>query len=215
MNTSSNIQITATAVEFKNGNNGYRVDVNGMEGKIKVQMHFKEPLKAMRYMFVLSKRLKLQINSIDLAAVQLDYQRSKELATQAQQMEQDAVQEVQSAIEEESAEATEEPSPLGVEAKEESPMIKQFQEMKSKHPEALLLFRCGDFYETYHDDAADAAKILGITLTVRTSDKTRMAGFPHHALDTYLPKLIRAGKRVAICDQLEVGKKTKTKLVAK
>lgn len=95
-----------------------------------------------------------------------------------------------------------------------TPMMKQFFDLKAKHPEALLLFRCGDFYETYHDDAVDASKILGITLTKRNNgasgEATAMAGFPHHALDTYLPKLIRAGRRVAICDQLEDPKKTKT-----
>lgn len=95
-----------------------------------------------------------------------------------------------------------------------TPMMKQFFDLKAKHPEALLLFRCGDFYETYHDDAIDASKILGITLTKRNNgasgEATAMAGFPHHALDTYLPKLIRAGRRVAICDQLEDPKKTKT-----
>lgn len=87
--------------------------------------------------------------------------------------------------------------------------MRQYYDLKSKHPDAVLLFRCGDFYETYEEDAAECAKILGITLTKSNSNKTRMAGFPHHALDTYLPKLIRAGKRVAICDQLEDPKLTK------
>ena len=94
-----------------------------------------------------------------------------------------------------------------------TPMMKQFYDLKSKHPDALLLFRCGDFYETYCDDAIEASGILGITLTHRSNGSCNgdaMAGFPHHALDTYLPKLIRAGKRVAICDQLEDPKKTKT-----
>ncbi len=97
-----------------------------------------------------------------------------------------------------------------------TPMMKQFYDLKAKHPEALLLFRCGDFYETYADDAVIAAEILGITLTHRNNGKsgmaqsTAMAGFPYHALDTYLPKLVRAGKRVAICDQLEDPKLTKT-----
>ncbi len=93
-----------------------------------------------------------------------------------------------------------------------TPMMKQFNEMKSKHPDAVLLFRVGDFYETYGADAVTAAEILGITLTRRSSvagGTTEMAGFPHHALDTYLPKLVRAGKRVAICDQLEDPKLTK------
>ena len=94
-----------------------------------------------------------------------------------------------------------------------TPMMKQFFDLKAKHPDALLLFRCGDFYETYCDDAVIAAQILGITLTKRNNGAgvkgDEMAGFPHHALDTYLPKLIRAGKRVAICDQLEDPKLTK------
>lgn len=95
-----------------------------------------------------------------------------------------------------------------------TPMMKQFYSFKAQHPDALLLFRCGDFYETYSEDAIIAAKILGITLTKRNNggsgDVTEMAGFPYHALDTYLPKLVRAGKRVAICDQLEDPKLTKT-----
>ncbi len=97
-----------------------------------------------------------------------------------------------------------------------TPMMKQFYDLKAKHPDALLLFRCGDFYETYSSDAVEASQILGITLTRRNNagskqqSSTEMAGFPYHALDTYLPKLVRAGKRVAICDQLEDPKLTKT-----
>ena len=93
-----------------------------------------------------------------------------------------------------------------------TPMMQQFFDLKKKHPDAVLLFRCGDFYETYCDDAIEASRILGITLTKRNNGYSKgdeMAGFPHHALDTYLPKLIRAGKRVAICDQLEDPKLTK------
>ena len=94
-----------------------------------------------------------------------------------------------------------------------TPMMKQFLDLKAKHPDAVMLFRCGDFYETYSTDAVVAAEILGITLTKRANGKGKtveMAGFPHHALDTYLPKLVRAGKRVAICAQLEDPKMTKT-----
>ncbi len=94
-----------------------------------------------------------------------------------------------------------------------TPMMQQFFSLKAKHPDAIMLFRCGDFYETYCEDAVTAASILGITLTKRNNGAgvkgDEMAGFPHHALDTYLPKLIRAGKRVAICDQLEDPKLTK------
>ena len=93
-----------------------------------------------------------------------------------------------------------------------TPMMKQFLDLKAKHPDAVMLFRCGDFYETYSTDAIVASEILGITLTKRANGKEKtieMAGFPYHALDTYLPKLIRAGKRVAICDQLEDPKLAK------
>ncbi|MBO5251067.1 MAG: DNA mismatch repair protein MutS [Bacteroidaceae bacterium] len=93
-----------------------------------------------------------------------------------------------------------------------TPMMKQFFELKAKHPDAIMLFRCGDFYETYSEDAIVASEILGITLTKRANGQAKhveMAGFPFHALDTYLPKLVRAGKRVAICDQLEDPKLTK------
>lgn len=95
----------------------------------------------------------------------------------------------------------------------ETPMMKQYFAIKEKHPDAILLFRVGDFYETFSDDAIAASEILGITLTRRangTAQFVELAGFPHHALDTYLPKLVRAGKRVAICDQLEDPKLTKT-----
>ena len=94
----------------------------------------------------------------------------------------------------------------------ETPLMKQYLEIKKKHPDAILLFRVGDFYETFSDDAITASEILGITLTRRANGAAQyveLAGFPHHALDTYLPKLVRAGKRVAICDQLEDPKLTK------
>lgn len=197
----TNVQITAVKKEFKNGQNGYEVKVEGMDGKLDCKMNFHEPLKAMRYMFLLSKRLELQIDSIQLAALSLAYQRAKEA-------EQKAVEDANAALAEVGeAEEQSEPAP---EAKSEDPapvqpstLLTQFDELKAKHPEAVLLFRCGDFYESYREDAEVLAQVLGITLTKRSSDKLAMAGFPYHALDTYLPKLIRAGKRVAICDQIE------------
>lgn len=94
-----------------------------------------------------------------------------------------------------------------------TPMMKQYYDLKAKHPDALMLFRCGDFYESYAEDAIEAARILGITLTHRSNKNaqpgTEMAGFPYHSLESYLPKLVRAGRRVAICDQLEDPKTTK------
>ena len=95
----------------------------------------------------------------------------------------------------------------------EKPLLQQYKEMKKKHPDAILIFRVGDFYEMFGDDAKEASEILGITLTTRANGRNsriELSGFPHHALDTYLPKLVRAGKRVAICEQLEQPKKEKT-----
>ena len=94
----------------------------------------------------------------------------------------------------------------------ETPLMKQYNEIKAKHPQALLLFRIGDFYETFGEDAIKASKILGIVLTKRRNGDSHieLAGFPHHSINTYLPKLIRAGQRVAICDQLEDPKLTKS-----
>ncbi len=98
-------------------------------------------------------------------------------------------------------------------AETETPLMKQYNTIKARYPDALLLFRVGDFYETFGSDAVKAANILGIVLTKRANGYAsfiELAGFPHHSLDTYLPKLVRAGQRVAICDQLEDPKLTKT-----
>src|SRR5690606_7961145 len=95
----------------------------------------------------------------------------------------------------------------------ETPLMKQYNQIKAKHPDALLLFRVGDFYETFGDDAVKASKVLGIVLTKRKNGAAAfidLAGFPYHSLENYLPKLVRAGYRVAICDQLEDPKLTKT-----
>lgn len=98
----------------------------------------------------------------------------------------------------------------------ETPLMKQYQEMKAKHPNAVVMFRIGDFYEMYGEDAIAASEILGITLTRRANGKDNfisLAGFPHHALDTYLPRLVRAGRQVAICEQLEGGKQKEVETV--
>ena len=97
-------------------------------------------------------------------------------------------------------------------SKKVTPLMQQYNSIKTKHPDALLLFRVGDFYETFGEDAIKAAQILDIVLTQRNNggDQTPLAGFPHHSLNTYLPKLVKAGQRVAICDQLEDPKQTKT-----
>ena len=194
----TNVQITAVKKEFKSGQNGYEVKVEGMDGKLDCKMNFHEPLKAMRYMFLLSKRLELQIDTVQLAALSIAYQRAKEAENKA-------VEEAAQAVKElgEGDEPAQSPEISEGLAPAISPLLQQFDELKAKHPEALLLFRCGDFYESYREDAVALSEVLGITLTKRSSDNINMAGFPYHALDTYLPKLIRAGKRVAICDQIE------------
>lgn len=93
---------------------------------------------------------------------------------------------------------------------EKNHILDEFRRLKAKHPDAVLLFRCGDFYESYEEDARVCADVLGITLTRRNTGGPYMAGFPYHALDTYLPKLIRSGKRVAICDAIETKPKQKS-----
>ena len=206
----ANVQISAVKKELKNGQQGWQVFVDGMEGRLRCEMNFKDSLKAMRYCFLLSKRLNLQINDIQLAALSLDYQRAKDAVDKAVEDDTKVAGEVAAEIGEAEAEPTEAPAP---EAKSEELVrtpnnvhVSQYEELKRKHPDALLLFRCGDFYECYDEHAEKAAECLGITLTVRNSTGRKMAGFPYHALDTYLPKLIRAGHRIAICDQLEEPK---------
>ena len=191
------IWISAEKKEFRNGTSGWKVYISGMEGNLSCQMNFREPLKAMRYAFMLSKKMGVQIDSLHLAALTIDYRRSKAQSDSHEgennTSEKDSSSE-ESAPEKKSEELVRKPNTV---------LISQYEELKRKHPDALLLFRCGDFYECYDEDAKIAADILAITLTVRSSTGRRMAGFPFHELDTYLPRFIRAGQRVAICDQLE------------
>ena len=209
----SAVQIVANATEFKNGNKGFKVEVKGMEGKLNITRSFTDPLKTMRFMFMLSKKLELGINKIDLAAVSVAYQKAKAELAQASahvnEVAANAQSDAQELEKDSEAEASDSDSSEEV---THLAYIQQFNEFKEKHPEALLLFRCGDFYETYENDAQIVSGVLGITLTLNTRDKRKMAGFPHHALDSYLPKLIRAGHRVAICDQLEAPKKSSKKI---
>ena len=142
------------------------------------EFYFALPLKALRYAFLLRKRSGAVIPRAIYGKLMADVAASKAQAESAPQAEREPVVE---------------PSPIG----------KAYEDMKAKHPDAVLLFRLGDFYEAYGEDAKAVSDVLGITLT-RTSRKditAQMAGFPHQALDTYLPKLVRAGKRVAICDE--------------
>ena len=207
----ANVQISAVKKEFKNGQQGWQVFVEGMEGKLRCEMNFRDTLKAMRYCFLLSKRLELQIDNIQLAALSLSYQRAKEALAQAVEDAAQGAQEVAAQAGAAIDEPADEKSEAAPEEKElvrtpNNTLVSQYEDLRRKHPDALLLFRCGDFYECYDEDAKKAADVLGITLTVRNSTGRKMAGFPYHALDTYFPKLIRAGHRVAICDQLEEPK---------
>ena len=206
-NFNSSVQIVANATEFKNGNKGFRVEVKGMEGKLNASRSFANPLKAMRYMFLLSKKLELQINSIDLAAVSIAYQKAKAELAQASAKVNEVAANAQSDAQELEKESESEDSDSDNKEDNADLHLKQFKEFKELHPDALLLFRKGDFYESYEDDAEQAAEILGLVVT--RSANSKLTGFPQHALDSYLPKLIRAGKRVAICDQI-----TKSKAIA-
>ena len=162
--------ILASKREVKSGSqmwHVYRLSENTKSD----EFFFAQPIKALRYAFLLRKRSGAILPKAIYTKLMADVEASKAQAEQA--------------------------------APQESALAKAFENMKAKHPDTLLLFRCGDFYEAYGDDAKAASEVLGITLT-RTSRKditAQMAGFPHHALDTYLPKLVRAGKRVAICDE--------------
>ena len=100
-------------------------------------------------------------------------------------------------------------TPIDEEKPEVSPFEQKYRELKDKHPDALLLFRVGDFYEAYFEDAEESSKLLGVTLTLRSDDGSRKAGFPKYALDTYLPKLVRAGRRIAICDEIKINEPNK------
>ena len=208
----ANVQISAVKKEFKNGQQGWQVFVEGMEGKLRCEMNFRDALRAIRYSFLLAKKLNLRINEVQLAALSLDYKQSKSAVEQAQVAEV-ATEVAQEVAAEAGAAEQDEHSEEKSEAPEEvalgdSPIFKQFCDLKKKHPDALLLFRCGDSYKCYEEDAIKAAEILRLTDIVE-EDKITVASFPYHALDTYLPRLIRAGHRIAICDQLETPKPKK------
>ena len=144
--------------------------------------YFSEPLKCLKYCFLLRKRSGGIIPKAIYTKLMADVSASKAQAEPS---------------------AAQESAPEAEQASEQSALAKAWESMKAKHPDSILLFRCGDFYESYDIDAKIISEVLGITLT-RTSRKditAQMAGFPHHALDSYLPRLVRAGKRVAICDE--------------
>ena len=146
------------------------------------EFFFAQPIKALRYAFLLRKRSGAILPKAIYTKLMADVSASKSQAEPS---------------------AAQESAPEAEQAQEPSALAKAYESMKAKHPDAILLFRCGDFYEAFGEDAKAVSEVLGITLTRRNAKDitAQMAGFPHHALDSYLPKLVRAGKRVAICDE--------------
>ena len=175
--------ILASKREVKSGAQMWHVYQHENGAKVaESEYYFTLPYKALRYAFMLRKRTGAIIPKAIYTKLMADVSASKAQA-------------------EPSAES--ESAPQAEQASEPSALAKAWESMKAKHPDSILLFRCGDFYESYDIDAKIISEVLGITLT-RTSRKditAQMAGFPHHALDSYLPRLVRAGKRVAICDE--------------
>lgn len=180
--------------------------------------NFTNAANALNYAFML-KGENCPISKNAMALIQAEIKRTGAISTRAKARQEAKAKAKAEQEAKEKAEAEEAAKPKQiVEAITAAPLIEQYQEMKKKHPDAVLLFRCGDFYECFGDDAKTASDVLGITLTTRangSAEKIYLAGFPHHALDTYLPKLVRAGHRVAICEQLDEPKVKKTKRTKK
>ena len=186
------------------------------ERTITEAINFTNAANALNYAFLLKKRHGINIARRAFDLIMWEIKRTGAISTRAQRKA-EAAKATAEPTTEPPTEPTEAPKAEKVEAEEkpkrkraakvaETPLMKQYKEMKKKHPDAVLLFRCGDFYECFGEDAVKASEILGISLTRRANGKAEaieLAGFPHHALDKYLPKLVRAGQRVAICEQLE------------
>ena len=173
--------ILASKREVKSGSqmwHVYRLSENTKSD----EFFFAQPIKALRYCFLLRKRSGAILPKAIYTKLMADVSASKAQAEPS---------------------AAQESAPEAEQAAEPSALAKAYESMKAKHPDAILLYRCGDFYEAFGEDAKAVSEVLGITLTRRNAKDitAQMAGFPHHALDSYLPKLVRAGKRVAICDE--------------
>ena len=175
--------ILASKREVKSGAQMWHVYQHQNGAKVaESEFYFALPYKALRYAFLLRKRTGAIIPKAIYTKLMADVSASKAQAKPS---------------------AAQEGAPQAEQASEPSALAKAYESMKAKHPDAILLYRCGDFYESFGEDAKAVSDVLGITLT-RTSRKditAQMAGFPAHALDSYLPRLVRAGKRVAICDE--------------
>ena len=207
------------------------IDANFVAGRLSVgiyhmadrtttdTIHFSNAANALNYAFLLKKRHGITIARRAFELILWEVRRTGAISTRAQRKA-EAAKAVTPAEQTEPTpptEPAEKPKSKPIAKNAVNPLIKQYNEMKKKHPDAILLFRCGDFYECFADDAVKASEILGITLTRRANGKDKqieLAGFPHHALDTYLPKLVRAGQRVAICEELKAPKEMKQAEIA-
>lgn len=232
MNTSVNTTANTTAAV--NPNNFVVpsfIDANFIAGRLSVGIYhmadrtttdsfnFTNAANALNYAFLLKKRHGITIARRAFELIMWEIRRTGAISTRAQRKA-EAAKAVDTAEHTEPTlptEPTEKPKRKRTAKTAEISIIKQYNEMKKKHPDAILLFRCGDFYECFADDAVKASEILGITLTRRANGKDKqveLAGFPHNALDTYLPKLVRAGQRVAICEELKDPKEIKQAEIA-
>lgn len=196
----TNVQVTAVKKVLENGLEGYEVKVEGMEGRLQCKRFITDPYRAMKYMWLLSKRLQLRINNIDLAAVSLDYRRAKEAEDKAVEDANSAIAELDETPAEQEEQTAPEESVEVAPVISESSLLEQFEKLKANNPEPIQLLRTGDFYTALKEDAKILADVLGVTLA-RHND-IESAAFPHHALDSYLPRLIRAGHRVAVSDEI-------------
>lgn len=194
------------------------VDANYTAGRLSVgvyhmaerttteSVNFSNAANALNYAFLLKKRLGITIARRALDLILWEIKRTGAISNRAKAR----AEAKQNAEVVEVEKAEQQPEKVSkVECMAKTPLMKQYQELKKKHPDAILLFRVGDFYECFSEDAVIASDVLGITLTRRANGKKNsieLAGFPHHALDTYLPKLVRAGHRIAICESIEQPK---------
>lgn len=202
----TNVKITVLRNSFPSGEVSYEARMSGLDGNLDHSLSASTPKGVMRGIFSIMNLFKLDIDTVEINACHQAYAEAKAAERKVIDSIQESLNNLEGCLDEPS-------SPKGEEVHEEkapelTPMLKSFYDLKKKHPDAVLLFRCGAFYETYCEDAKKIAECLGITLTSSVKYKDVdgkplwMAGFPYHALDNYLPKMIRAGHRVAICDEI-------------
>ena len=203
----TNVKVSVLRKSVTVGEVKYEARISGLDGNLDHSLSASTPKGVMRGIFSIMNLFKLDIDTVEINACHQAYAEAKAAERKVIDSIQESLSNLEGCLDEPS-------SPKGDKVSEEkapelTPMLKQFYDLKKKHPDAVLLFRCGDFYETYCEDAIKVADCLAITLTRSNSKKNaegkplEMAGFPYNALDNYLPRLTRAGHRVAICDQIE------------